>query len=394
MKSHFFGAMLLVAGTCIGGGMLALPVDTAEAGFFPSLIGMALSWMFMTITALFLLEANLWMEEGTHYLTMASRLLGRPGKYLSLVLFLLIGYLSLVAYNTGGATLIKGVFPNTIFASHNTACILYALIFGSMFYMGTVFLGRINAILVTGMIAAYAGLIFLGVTKVDFSLVQRTNMQKIFPAFPILLTIFSFQMIVPSLVPYLHRDLRQLKKAILLGTTIPFFIYLLWQWVILGTVPLKGEVSLQTALQEGTAATEQLRQITHHRFLSIFADFFAFFAITTSYLGIGLGLFDFLADALKMAKKGWRKALLGLYVIVPALFIALLFPKVFILFLEMSGGFGDAMINGLIPAVMVYAGRYIKKYEGPYQIKGGKPLIAAIGLYALCVIVIQIINMF
>ena len=37
-KGSVFGGSLLVAGTSIGGGMLALPVLTSLAGFIPSFI--------------------------------------------------------------------------------------------------------------------------------------------------------------------------------------------------------------------------------------------------------------------------------------------------------------------------------------------------------------------
>ncbi|MFN4174810.1 MAG: aromatic amino acid transport family protein, partial [Parachlamydiaceae bacterium] len=80
-------AIFLVAGTCIGGGMLALPVATGLAGFFPSLVVMILSWLMMTLTALLLLEVSLWMEEGVHVITMSSRLLGPFGKAVSWVLY-------------------------------------------------------------------------------------------------------------------------------------------------------------------------------------------------------------------------------------------------------------------------------------------------------------------
>jgi tyrosine-specific transport protein len=48
--SHILVAALLVAGTCVGGGMLALPVETGVIGFFPSLLIMVISWGFMTMT--------------------------------------------------------------------------------------------------------------------------------------------------------------------------------------------------------------------------------------------------------------------------------------------------------------------------------------------------------
>lgn len=36
-RGTLFKAILLVAGTTIGGGMLAMPLTTAEGGFFPAL---------------------------------------------------------------------------------------------------------------------------------------------------------------------------------------------------------------------------------------------------------------------------------------------------------------------------------------------------------------------
>ena len=36
-KGSVLSAMFLVAGTCIGGGMLALPVATGVSGFIPSI---------------------------------------------------------------------------------------------------------------------------------------------------------------------------------------------------------------------------------------------------------------------------------------------------------------------------------------------------------------------
>ncbi len=78
-KKSTLSAVLLVAGTCIGGGMLALPIATGISGFLPSLLVMAICWFSMTATALLLLEASLWMEEGAHIITMTSTILGRWG---------------------------------------------------------------------------------------------------------------------------------------------------------------------------------------------------------------------------------------------------------------------------------------------------------------------------
>lgn len=75
------GGVLLVAGTTIGAGMLALPIVTGFAGFWPSALMLIVFWVFMTYTALLLLEVNLWMEKpGGNMIAMAEMTLGKGEK--------------------------------------------------------------------------------------------------------------------------------------------------------------------------------------------------------------------------------------------------------------------------------------------------------------------------
>ncbi|MEK7339366.1 MAG: aromatic amino acid transport family protein, partial [Verrucomicrobiota bacterium] len=70
-------------------------------------------------------------------------------------------------------------------------------------------------------------------------------------------------------------------------------------WIVLGSVPLQGSGGLQEAFTKGQAATEALYAIVSNFYFIALAESFAFFALVTSYLGIALGLFDFLRDGLK-----------------------------------------------------------------------------------------------
>lgn len=63
-KGKLIGGILLIAGSCIGSGMLGMPVMSAEGGFFPSVVLFTLAWAFMTLSGFVLLEANLWFERG------------------------------------------------------------------------------------------------------------------------------------------------------------------------------------------------------------------------------------------------------------------------------------------------------------------------------------------
>ncbi|WP_041404094.1 aromatic amino acid transport family protein [Rickettsia montanensis] len=53
------GAILLISGTCIGSGMIALPTVLAKLGIIPSIILMFIIWFIMYYTSLINLELNL-----------------------------------------------------------------------------------------------------------------------------------------------------------------------------------------------------------------------------------------------------------------------------------------------------------------------------------------------
>ncbi len=395
-KGSILGATLLIAGTCIGGGMLALPVATGVSGFIPSLFMLLVGWAFMTTTALLLAEANLWMEEGAHIITLASRLLGPFGKIIAWILYLFIGYASLVAYAAGGGELFASGVERFfgIAVSETLAIVLFVIVFGTIIYLGNVIVGRVNTFLVFGLIAAYLLLIGTGAPHIRWEYLRRSNWGNTLIAVPMLLTVFSFQTIVPSLTIYLKQDGRALRLSIILGTTLTLLVYVIWQALVLGTVMLDGDQGLAAALAMGKPATEFLGVSVGSAWIGALADFFAFFALVTSFLGIALGLFDFLADGLKIKEKGAGQVALGLLVAVPTLFFALTMERVFLNALDTTGGIGDAILNGLFPALMVWVGRYRKEILSDFQVPGGKPLLVFVMCYAFFVFVIELLGRF
>jgi tyrosine-specific transport protein len=395
-KGRLFGATLLVAGTCVGGGMLALPVETAHSGFFPSLLMLFTCWLFMTLTGLLYVEVNLWMKGEAHVMSMASQFLKMPGKILSAILYLFMGYASLIAYTCGGGVIVQNalnIFGN-FSLPYPQACLFFAIVFGAIVYLGTHYVSRINAILVMGMIAAYAGLVILGTADIQKVNLFRQSWSSSLMTIPLILTTFSYQMIVPSLTPYLRRDPQALRKAIIYGTSIPFFAYALWQVVVLGTLPLEGEGGLLEALKNGQPSTQSLRAYVGHSFLATCGEIFAFFALVTSYLGISLGLFDFLSDFLKLKKEGKSRTLLGILVLGPSLVFAIIYPKAFLFALEISGGYGDTILNGIFPVLMVWIGRYFRDRQGPYKVSGGKPMLALLLLLSVIFLSLQSAKLF
>ena len=71
--------MLIVAGTTIGAGMLALPIASAGIGFSASLILILFTWFLMTYTALLMLELHQYANPDATLTTLAKTLLGQRG---------------------------------------------------------------------------------------------------------------------------------------------------------------------------------------------------------------------------------------------------------------------------------------------------------------------------
>jgi tyrosine-specific transport protein len=393
-KSKLIGGILLVSGTTIGAGMLALPVITGLAGFFPSLILFVVYWLFMTYTAFLMLEVNFWMPQHTNLISMAKKTLGRPGEIISWVTYLFLLYSLTTAYIAGSGPIVIDVVRSVtgVVLPGWLGSIPLLLIFGIFVYQGTKSVDYVNRILMMGLVLAYGALIIFITPHVQLPLLKEMRWEYLFLATSIVATSFGFHIIIPSLTTYFHRDLAKLRKALLIGSLIPLVVYILWEFLTLGIIPLNGPSGIVEGYETGANGAHLLANILGNSAIAMVARFFSFFAIVTSFLGVSLSLFDFLADGLKMEKSPSGRSLLYLLTFLPPIIFTLLDPRAFLSALEYAGAFGVMILLGLMPALMVWSGRYRKHFDSLYQAPGGKPgLILAI-LFSIVVIVIEIAN--
>jgi len=99
--NRLIGAILFIAGTTIGGGVLALPITTGLAGFFPSTLLMIALWLFMMLTAYYLLEVNLRLPGESNLISMTRKTIGKGGEWVAWIAYLLLLYSLLSAYMLG-----------------------------------------------------------------------------------------------------------------------------------------------------------------------------------------------------------------------------------------------------------------------------------------------------
>ena len=392
--SKLLGGVLLVSGTTIGAGMLALPLVTGMAGFLPSLCLLIAFWGYMSYTAFLMLEVNLWMGPHSNLISMAKKTLGKWGEGISWLTYLFLLYSLTTAYVAGGGPILLD-FVESFTAYRLPAwmgSIPLLLIFGFFVYRGTRSVDYVNRWLMIGLVASFGLLTVLLTPYMEMDKLLLSNPKLLFAAVSIVATSFGFHIIIPSLTSYFDGNISKIKQAILIGSFIPLAVYVLWQFLSLGIIPLQGDNGILAGYAQGTNGAHLISKILGSSAISQIARGFAFFAIVTSFLGVSLSLTDFLADGFKIKKDRAGRALLYLMVFIPPLVFTLTNPRAFLNALEYAGAFGVVVLLGLMPALMVWSGRYHLRLKSTFTTPGGKIALVMVILVSLGVISLEIMN--
>lgn len=385
--NRFLGGVLLIAGTTIGAGMLAMPIVTGFAGFFPSLLVLGSCWLFMLITGFLFLEVNLAMEGEVNLITMAQRTLGKWGKILSWGVYLLLLYSLTAAYIAGSAPIflesLQFFFGLSIPSWAGPLPLL--LFFGLFVYLGTLATDYINRLLMMGLLLGYVLLIMLVPSHIQWNLFTHIDYPAMLLAFPVVITSFGYHIIIPTLTTYMAHDKKKLRLAVLIGSLIPLIFYLLWEFLVLGSVPLTGSVSLAAAAKNGVSATFPLRHILTSPWIGLGAQMFSFFAVVTSFMGVSLSLSDFLTDGLRIKKTGFGRLLACLMTFTPPLLFVYSYPRGFLIALQYAG-ICVAILLGILPALMSW---HLPNHPFFKSIKG-RALLIGVMLFATAIIILDI----
>lgn len=393
--SKSIGGAFLIAGTCIGAGMLGLPVQTAAAGFYPTLFGFIITWAILLISALALLEVALLFPGEVNYITLAQKTLGPLGKYIAWVVNVLFLYSVLAAYAVGGTTMLAFSFKIDLssFISLSLATIVFVLPFAFMVYRGAKTVDYVNRFLILGLVLGFFLMSVLYTRATKIQMLEVGNPKYLLFTFPLLVTSFGYHGLLPTLKSYLKENIKQLRIAVIIGSIIPFIFYLAWEYLVLNTVPVFGESGLVSMINGGGNPGELLLASfkNNSSAVALGVGLFSIFALTSSFVGVALGLSDFFADGLKIKKTRTGKLNLLLITFLPPVLFVLIYPKGFLYALGYAGIFASILLI-LLPVLMAWSARYNKKIS-----KSGKSILGKISLlipfvFAILIICIEILK--
>ena len=377
------GGVLLIVGTAIGGGMLALPIAAAQTGFVNSSLLLIVCWFVMTTSALLVLEANLWLPANTNIISMARRLVGRWAELVAWVSYLLLFYSVLAAYMAGGGDFLNGLLRSLGIKTPGwVTVLLFSALLSYVVYRGIHYVDYVNRGLMFGKLGIYALLVIFLLPLVSADRLMQGNAVYFTGGITVMITSFTFANIIPSLRTYFHSDVVKLRKVILIGSLIPLFCYLLWNLIVMGLLPRDGANGLISMLYSKNSTSDfvaQLSRVVQHPLLSFFIRVFTSICLATSFLSSMLSLSDFLADGLRTSKRGKGGVIVYAATLLPPLTVVLCYPGAFIGALSYAG-ICCAILFVVLPAFMVWSGRYKRLLTQNFQVKGGKRLLLILGL--------------
>ncbi len=336
-EKSFLEAIATLVGLIIGAGVLGIPYVVAQAGFFTGLVVIIVLGLVILLINLYVGEISL-RTKGKHQLPgYIEKYLGKKGKFFMFMSLLITVYGGLTSYLIGegeawSAILgVEPIYPLLIFF-----VIMAFLVFKGLNIIKRIELG-LNC-LVLGIILLIA---LLSAHSINTSNFTPFDVGKLFIPYGVILFALVGSAAIPDLREELKHNRKSLKKAIILGSLIPSFIYLLFTVVVVGV----------TGINSTEIATVGLGEMVGS-YMVFFGNLMAVFTMATSFLILALALLWVYHLDYKM-KRVWAWSLT---LFIP-LIIALSNVASFIQVLAVTGAFAGG-IEGIL---IVLAHRQSKK---------------------------------
>lgn len=357
IMSKKFGAAMIISGTCIGAGMLAIPTTVASCGFVVGTLLIGFIWLIMTFTALVLADVNLKMKDGSNFVEMTSQTLGPIGVAVVWVCYILLLYSLIAAYTVGGGGLVSTTLASiNIILSKKVAGLLFIIILGIFIYISTRLVDHMNKIVFGCKLLAFFLLVIVllpHVTTTHLSYEMKST-NYIWATFPILLTSFGFHHIIPTLRTYVKSDRKALRQAIIIGSTIPLVIYIIWIFSTLGSIPVETTHGILGKNSGDITSIIVSHFSTSSGYISSISFLFGFFALATSFLGVALGLFDFNRSTYKISHNTHKHKIIAFVItFLPAYIYAVSYPDGFKAALGYASIF-VAVLQVALPVLMLW----------------------------------------
>lgn len=375
-KHSAFWGVMVIAGTVIGGGMFALPVDLAGAWFFWGAFILIIAWFSMLHSGLLLLEANLNYPVGSSFNTITKDLIGNTWNIISGITVAFVLYILTYAYiSANGAIISETISMNLGYhANPRIVGICTAIFVASVLWISSLAASRITSLFLGLKIISFVIVFGSFFFQVDYSILRDATSTTagtsyfpyIFMALPVCLASF--------------------------GSLLALVIYLFWLYCTMGNIPRESFKAIISSGGNVDSLVKSFLGTKQHGIIEFCLLVFSNLAVASSFFGVTLGLFDYLADLFKIDNSHAGRFKTVLLTFLPPALLYLIFPNGFIYGIG-GAGLCATIWAVIIPAVLAIKAR--KKFPNQmFTVWGGNLIPAIVILFGITVILCWFGNVF
>ena len=368
MNTKLLGSALIISGTALGAGMLAIPMVLAQFGLVFGTLLMAIIWFGTTYSALLLLEATIKSDGGLSLNSIARHALGKGGQAVTNLLLYALLICLLMAYILGAADILSQMLEEVgLFVTPIQSQVIFTLLTGAVVACGTNVVDKLNRLLFFVMIMSLVATVlalFPTLSIQHLASIQSNDISGLVKTSTVLFTSFGFMVVIPSLVSY-NREAtdKQLRNMVVLGSTIPLLCYLCWLFAVVGNLP-SDEIKQFNNVSELMAGFE-----LGSPWISSILSLFTGLALLTSFFGVAMSLFHQNSDALKQ-----NRAITYILTFILPLMGAIFAADRFLSVLAYAGII-LVFLAVFIPTAMVYTLRTAAVFPERYTAGGGSIML-------------------
>lgn len=393
------GGAMIIGGTIIGAGMFSLPVVMSGAWFFWSLLALVVTWFCMLHSGLMILEANLNYHIGASFDTVTKDLLGNRWNIINGLSVAFVLYILTYAYISASGSVIHHTLAQMDIAfPARLGGLLFALVVAFTVWLSTKAVGRMTTLVLGAKILTFfmtfGGLLWhvQPAVLLNTAEVNPSYMPYVLMALPFCLASFGYHGNVPSLMKHYGKDPQTIRRCLVLGTLMALVLYIIWLTGTMGTIPRPAFIEIAEKGGNIDVLVQTLSGLLNSATLDLLLTIFSNFAVASSFLGVTLGLFDYLADLFKFDDGALGRFKTAVVTFLPPMVGGAIWPDGFLYAIGFAG-LAATVWAAIVPALLARASR--KRFNSPhYRVWGGNAMIVVVLLFGFSNALIHILSSF
>ncbi len=395
------GAILLVAGTCIGSGMIALPMTMSKIGIIPSIFIMFLMWGLIYYSALISLELNLQAGKAMTLGQLGAKFSGKIASFVGSSSFKILSFSLVAVYIYASTSLIQKLLEEFYLEgdfNFTNIALIYSFVSFIILSFPIKIIDYINRVLFVCLLLVIMILVLGLVTKINLTNLplfasKYNHISSWIYVAPVVFTAFGFHGSLPMIVNYCNNNKSILKKVFLWGCFIPSVVYIIWTLSILSVV-YDHNPELYANMIEGKVEVgdlvKALISIVKSKSVQLMIWWISLLAIVTSLLGVGMSLCEAISDHLNkfFQINRLRQPAAAFITVLPSCIMAIWVPNAFIKILGFAGMI--LVVIAIIFPIYLLKKANISKFKCE-ELKD-PTLVNSLGLIGIIIILSEILN--